>query len=356
MCHTGIACMVCVTLILFCIIIKTQCMVYRGSLVSTTVDQSAQIAFFGIDTVVNLYGKVLFMGDQYLEEIYSGTMEILKWNQANRCYSIAHATYYADCPIISSTVFRGCRDAVVYTRPHSRIHPQYRNGLLLTIIEPRMEDSGIYYIRTSIDGFNKSDYARTSIFVCNGSSGSCSNPRQKVSDEMCIPHVNRIAFERYLTLHVGRLPYGDLTLQQIRKDMTTTAPTYRTIRRTTVNEGLLTAKTSPDIDLNATNLPLPISNYTDYMSVIWRRVALRRIYAYLVIAIIALLIVTVCSAHKRGSCSRRRRIYIGNEPTTLTSITNGNFQEKETKNVPSDISDAELLERLEKKIEMLRTE
>nr|AEO45527.1 glycoprotein I [Gallid alphaherpesvirus 2] len=333
--------------------------VYTGTSVTLSTDQSALVAFCGLDKMVNVRGQLLFLGDQTRTSSYTGTTEILKWDEEYKCYSVLHATSYMDCPAIDATVFRGCRDAVVYAQPHGRVQPFPEKGTLLRIVEPRVSDTGSYYIRVSLAGRNMSDIFRMVVIIRSSKSWACNHSASSFQAHKCIRYVDRMAFENYLIGHVGNLLDSDSELHAIYNITPQSISTDINIVTTPFYDNSGTIYSPTVFNLFNNNSHVDAMNSTGMWNTVLKYTLPRLIYfsTMIVLCIIALAIYLVCERCR----SPHRRIYIGeprsDEAPLITSAVNESFQyDYNVKETPSDVIEKELMEKLRKKVELLERE
>ncbi|AEI00301.1 glycoprotein I [Gallid alphaherpesvirus 3] len=317
-------------------------LIFTGTSLSASTDQSAIVAFCGLDKTVNVYGRLFFLGDSVGVISYDGTTEILRWNEKLKCFSVMYAALYTDCPLAGSALFRGCRSAVVYATPHDRVKPVSEKGLLLCISDPRISDTGTYYIRVSLAGRNVSDIFRIDVVVTSSSIHTCGHADKGIQE--CIRYADRVSFENYLIGHVGQLLPVDSELHAV----------YNVTPRSVVgtNTDTMSAFTNSTTKSASTNLIAMKTTHPPST----RRCNLRRALPKLIymssLAGLCLLVLLIGRAVVKCK-TPKPKIYKGDSTSDgislINSAVNDAFGCNPAKEVdPSNISEGEKLENMQK--------
>ncbi|AGS78734.1 US7 [anatid alphaherpesvirus 1] len=141
--------------------------VYAGTSVSLYLQEPASASIPAVEDRHAVYGKLLFLGSQAeLPPVYNGTVELLVYNISRHCYSVAYAAIYDDCPRLGATAFKACRHATRYfdpARPH--LKDVLSSTALFVLDSPSIHDSGIYYIRVSVNDAVVPDVFKTTVII-----------------------------------------------------------------------------------------------------------------------------------------------------------------------------------------------
>nr|WPD94527.1 US7 [Bubaline alphaherpesvirus 1] len=141
-------------------------LVYRGEAVGLRADGPVAFAVHPADATLALRGRLIFLEHQLpAGRRYNGTVELLRYLVDGDCFVMLQATAFASCPRVANDAFRSCLHAD--TRParsERRVSAAIENHVLFSIAGPRPADSGLYFLRVSIDGGAEGTARRRDVF------------------------------------------------------------------------------------------------------------------------------------------------------------------------------------------------
>uniref|UniRef100_A0AAU0K6S6 Envelope glycoprotein I n=1 Tax=Anatid alphaherpesvirus 2 TaxID=3080522 RepID=A0AAU0K6S6_9ALPH len=348
------------TLLLVALIGNASGVIYNGRAVSLLTDQSLVVAFAGADSTVSVNGRILFLGTQIPHAMYGGEAELIVFDVMRGCYSVLYVIRYIDCPILGAMTFRGCRHAMIHRMKHSRVSSRFLSGNLITIEHPAPIDTGIYYLRVTLNDSRVSDVFKATVVIEPTDNSTVNHHGYHQPDLECVDFNNtedETAFTRFLSKYRGSIPWSGVLNETL--DDGTAAEETTTSASTTSARKPTEAPLPENVTRGATTTPIPVSPSVPTPS---RRHPVVMIVAAVVLVILAAGLL-ISLFRRFGLCRRckRRRIYNEDGSRGSASASNSNIaingrylQGVAARNAAKNMDvDAELMEKLRKKLESI---